>query len=152
DAEAGADEPTLEQRAAGEGPGTPRAPPFLSAAARWIAARIRWYVPQRQMLPVIAASMAASGGGAVFSSSGSAGMSFPGWQQTHWGTSSSIHARCTGWLPCGDSPSIVVTFLPAAADTGVSQARTGAPSRCTVQAPHRAMPQPYLVPVRCRSS
>src|SRR5262245_25672102 len=43
---------------------------------------------------------------------------------------------------------MVTTFLPAAAETGVMQERVGAPFRCTVQAPHRAMPHPYLVPVR----
>ena len=32
---------------------------------------------------------------------------------------------------------MVVTFLPAAAETGVWHERTGWPSRCTVQAPHR---------------
>ena len=32
----------LEQRAAAEPRGLHRAPPFLSAAARWMAARIRW--------------------------------------------------------------------------------------------------------------
>src|SRR5712691_12625300 len=42
---------------------------------------------------------------------------------------------------------MVVTFLPAAADRGVEQERTGSPSRCTVQAPHWAMPQPNFVPV-----
>src|ERR1043166_7393240 len=42
---------------------------------------------------------------------------------------------------------MVVTFLPAAADSGVTQERTAAPSRCTVQAPHWAMPQPNFVPV-----
>ena len=36
------------------------------------------------------------------------------------------------------------------ADSGVSHERTGLPSMCTVQAPHSAMPQPYLVPVRFR--
>src|SRR5688572_20203190 len=45
-------------------------------------------------------------------------------------------------------PSIVVMRLPTAAETGVTQAGTGLPSRWTVQAPHWAMPQPYLVPVR----
>jgi len=39
-------------------------------------------------------------------------------------------------------------FLPTAALTGTTQERIGAPSICTVQAPHCAMPQPYLVPVR----
>src|SRR5437879_10450174 len=37
--------------------------------------------------------------------------------------------------------------LPWAAESGVMQERTASPSRWTVQAPQRAMPQPYLVPV-----
>ena len=47
---------------------------------------------------------------------------------------------------------MVTIFLPAAADTGIAQERTGSPSTCTVQAPHAAMPQPYLVPGRSSSS
>src|SRR5262245_6107646 len=43
---------------------------------------------------------------------------------------------------------MVVIFLPTAALTGNEHERTGAPSMCTVQAPHCAMPQPYFVPVR----
>src|SRR5689334_7140935 len=43
---------------------------------------------------------------------------------------------------------MVVIFFPTAALTGNEHERTGAPSMCTVQAPHCAMPQPYLVPVR----
>ena len=43
---------------------------------------------------------------------------------------------------------MVVTFFPSTAETGVQHERLGAPSRWTVQAPHWAMPQPYLVPVR----
>src|SRR5579864_3971406 len=43
---------------------------------------------------------------------------------------------------------MVVTSFPAARDTGVLHDRPGRPSRCTVQAPHCATPQPYLVPVR----
>ena len=31
---------------------------------------------------------------------------------------------------------------------GRTQERTGAPFRCTVHAPHWAMPQPYFVPFR----
>ena len=55
-------------------------------------------------------------------------------------------------LPAGlSSPSIVVTDLPAAALTGVTQLRIAVPSRCTVQAPQRAMPQPNFVPF-CFSS
>src|SRR5437763_1057857 len=42
---------------------------------------------------------------------------------------------------------MVATDLPATADTGVWQERTGWPSRCTVQAPHSPWPQPNLVPV-----
>src|ERR1700738_3876127 len=47
---------------------------------------------------------------------------------------------------------MVTTFLPAARRTGVTHDRTASPSRWTVQAPHRAMPQPNLVPVRPRVS
>src|SRR5687768_12274894 len=47
---------------------------------------------------------------------------------------------------------MVVTFFPAAADTGVMQDLTGWPSTWTVQAPHCAMPQPNLVPVSPSSS
>ena len=42
---------------------------------------------------------------------------------------------------------MVVTALPAAAETGTLQERTGRPSMCSVQAPHCAMPQLNLVPV-----
>src|SRR5438132_2700714 len=80
-------------------------------------------------------------------------MIWPDWQYPHCGTSFMIHAACTA-LPArvAPIPSIVVTFLPAAADTGIEQERTGCPSRCTVQAPHCAIPQPNLVPVRCSES
>src|SRR6266699_1730296 len=47
---------------------------------------------------------------------------------------------------------MVVIFLPATVDTGVTQERVAAPSTCTVQAPHWAMPQPNLVPVIHRLS
>ena len=47
---------------------------------------------------------------------------------------------------------MVTTFLFATAEIGVMQERTGWPSRCTVQAPHSAIPQPNLVPVRPSSS
>src|SRR5262249_30327740 len=43
---------------------------------------------------------------------------------------------------------MVVICLPSAALTGSMQERTALPSTCTVHAPHCAMPQPYLVPVR----
>src|SRR4030088_613857 len=47
---------------------------------------------------------------------------------------------------------MVVTSLPSARDTGATQDRIASPLRWTVQAPHCAMPQPYLVPVRPRFS
>src|SRR5262245_7055585 len=37
---------------------------------------------------------------------------------------------------------MVVTALPCTAESGITQERTGSPSRCTVQAPHCASPQP----------
>ena len=42
----------------------------------------------------------------------------------------------------------MTTFLAPTAFTGTWQERVATPSICTVQAPHWAMPQPYLVPVR----
>src|SRR5580658_3834954 len=42
---------------------------------------------------------------------------------------------------------MVVICLPATLASGVAQERIGRPSRCTVQAPQSAMPQPNLVPV-----
>ena len=48
--------------------------------------------------------------------------------------------------------SMVTTFLFATADRGVMHDRTAWPSRCTVQAPQSAMPQPNLVPVSPISS
>src|ERR1700761_6543218 len=42
---------------------------------------------------------------------------------------------------------MVVIFLSTASETVTPQERVATPSRCTVQEPHCAMPQPYLVPV-----
>src|SRR5260370_14887712 len=42
---------------------------------------------------------------------------------------------------------MVVICLPAASLTETPQERIATPSICTVQAPHCAMPHPYLVPV-----
>src|SRR5688572_18711832 len=47
---------------------------------------------------------------------------------------------------------MVTIFLPATVPTGVTQARTTAPSTCTVHAPHCAMPHPYFVPASLSSS
>src|SRR5438132_5973799 len=42
---------------------------------------------------------------------------------------------------------MVPIFLPLASEMGVMHERMACPSRCTVQAPHSAAPQPNLVPV-----
>ena len=47
---------------------------------------------------------------------------------------------------------MVVIFFAPTADTGVTQARVGSPSRWMVQAPHWATPHPNLVPFRSRTS
>jgi hypothetical protein len=52
----------------------------------------------------------------------------------------------------GDNPSIVVTDLPATSDIWVWHENARLPSMCTMQAPHRPVPQPNLVPVSLRSS
>src|SRR4029077_3885816 len=62
------------------------------------------------------------------------------------------HAFCTGWLPCGSRPSIVVTERPETSLIAVMQARVAAPSTWMVQAAHSAPPQPYFVPVSPSSS
>src|SRR5687768_13402559 len=47
---------------------------------------------------------------------------------------------------------MVTMRLPAAAETGSAQERTGSPLTCTVQAPHCAMPQPNFGPLTLSSS
>src|SRR5689334_8024969 len=47
---------------------------------------------------------------------------------------------------------MVVILCPATRETGATHERIASPFRWTVQAPHWAMPQPYLVPVRPRFS
>src|SRR6266511_3848963 len=101
---------------------------------------------------VIAASMSASDGCGVFASSAAAAMIWPDWQYPHCGTSSAIHACCTGCARFRERPSMVVTRFPATAATGSTQVRVATPSRCTVQAPHCAIPHPNFVPVRPRLS
>ena len=82
DDEPGADgEPALEQRAAARTRVRGHhAPPRASVAARWMAARIRWYVPQRQMFPAMAASISSSVGFVFWARSAAADMSWPDWQ------------------------------------------------------------------------
>src|SRR2546427_7743519 len=97
--------------------------------------------------------MSASLGWAFFATSADADMIWPDWQYPHCTTSRSSHACCT-FLPVGVSPiaSMVVIFFPAAAATGVTHERIGCPSRCTVHAPHSAIPQPNFVPVKPTTS
>src|SRR5438094_338369 len=73
-------EAALEERPPGQRHRFHRPPPLFIAAALWMAARRRWYVPQRQMLPAIASSMSASGGFAFRASSAAADMICPDWQ------------------------------------------------------------------------
>src|SRR5690349_15829399 len=55
-------------------------PSLASTAARCTAARMRWYVPQRQRLPARAASISASLGSALAARSAAAAMICPDWQ------------------------------------------------------------------------
>src|SRR5689334_17085935 len=95
----------------------------------------------------MAESICSSLGFAVLASNAAADMICPGWQYPHCGTCSAIHAFCTGCELSADSPSMVVIFFDPTAETAVWHERTAWPSRCTVQAPHSPIPQPYLVPV-----
>src|SRR6202167_3652777 len=104
------------------------------------------------MFPDIASSISLSLGLEFSASKTAALMICPDWQYPHCGTSISIQACCSGCVRSGEIPSIVVTFFPSARETGATQERTACPSICTVQAPHSAMPQPYLVPVRFSES
>src|SRR5688572_19424050 len=47
---------------------------------------------------------------------------------------------------------MVVIAALAACETGKEQERTARPRRCTVQAPHWAIPQPNFVPFKLRTS
>src|SRR5215472_12214975 len=71
----------------------------------------------------------------------------PDWQYPHCGTCSASQAFCSGCDESADSPSIVVTDLPAISETWVWHENARSPSICTMQAPHRPVPQPNLVPV-----
>src|SRR6266567_4013951 len=71
----------------------------------------------------------------------------PDWQYPHCSTCSASQAFWTGWPPSGERPSMVVTRLPSTTCIRVTQGRVAWPSRCTVQEPHIAIPQPYFGPV-----
>src|ERR1700682_2034614 len=96
--------------------------------------------------------MSVSLGLGFFSSRAVADMICPDWQYPHWTTSRSTHAFCTAFAARDDKPSIVVTWRLATAETGAEHERNVCPSTWTVQAPHCAIPHPYFVPVRPRSS
>src|SRR5229473_7718196 len=100
------------------------------------------------MLPDIASSMSESVGCGLLASSAEADMIWPDWQYPHCTTSRSSQAF---WIlaPAAVAPiaSIVVIAEAPMLSIGVIQERVAAPSTCTVQAPHSAMPQPNFVPV-----
>src|ERR1039457_6614231 len=102
---------------------------YFTPAAVLMAARIRVYVPQRQMLPSIALSICVSVGLGVFLSRAAACMIWPLWQYPHWATLCFSHASWHGCVPLALRPSIVVTLFPAAALRGVTQLRTASPFR-----------------------
>src|SRR5262245_6450794 len=104
------------------------------------------------MLPFMCCTICSRLGFLFFASSAAACMICPDWQSPHCGLWSATQAFCSRCSPLGESPAMVVTFLPATAETGVEHERTGCPLTCTVQAPHCAMPQPNLVPVSPSSS
>src|SRR5882672_4911196 len=99
----------------------------------------------------MALSMSASLGRGVFLSNAQADMNCALWQYPHWTTSTSVHARRSASICCPCTPSMVVTSRPCTASIGVTHERTASPFRCTVQAPHSALPQPNFVPTSFNS-
>src|SRR5437868_1490900 len=97
--------------------------------------------------------ISASLGLACFSSRPTPEMIMPGVQYPHCSASSSRNASCSGCSrPSFSRLSIVRIGFSATLPTGVMQERVGCPAIKTVQAPHCPSPQPYLLPVRPRSS
>src|SRR4029079_8106394 len=77
-------------------------PPFaITAAAFWIAVRIRGYVPQRHRWPFIAVRICASVGRLVVARRSAAWIIIPFWQYPQCGTCTSIHACCSGCSEAG---------------------------------------------------
>src|SRR5262249_61545406 len=68
------------------------------------------------------------------------------------GTCGGSQPFCGGCDKPADNPSIVLPDLPAISDIWVWHENARLPSICTMQAPHRPVPQPNLVPVSLRSS
>src|SRR5215475_833869 len=104
------------------------------------------------MLALICATICARVGLGFCLSRSAALMICPDWQYPHCGTCSASQAFCSGCDESADNPSIVVTDLPAISDIWVWHENARLPSMCTMQAPHRPVPQPNLVPVSLKSS
>src|SRR5438552_679506 len=122
-------------------------------AAISTASRMRGYVPQRQTLPCIAWTISGRVGFALPRSSATPDRIIPEVQYPHCIEPTSRNASCKGCSrPLLSRPSMVVICRPAAARSEVMQDRVATPSMSTVQAPHWPSPQPYLLPVRSRSS
>src|SRR5438132_670339 len=62
------------------------------------------------------------------------------------------NTKAEALVPSGAVPANDIAELAQSADVGVMQARSASPFLWTVQAPHRAMPQPNLVPVNPKMS
>src|SRR6266567_7343387 len=99
------------------------------------------------MLPAITESMSSSEGLGLDESNDTACIICPGWQYPHCGTFTSAHAFCTTCGPLLEIDSMVVISSPSRVLIGLEHDRIAFPFCSTVQAPHKAMPQPNLVPV-----
>src|SRR5258708_8340269 len=113
---------------------------------------MRGYVPQRHTFALMWSLISARVGRGFAASSAAALISWPDWQEPHCGTLSASHAFCRAFMRLGERPSMVVTALPCAADTGIRQENMRSPSMCTMQARHWRAPQPNFVPVSFSSS
>jgi hypothetical protein len=110
---------------------------------------MRGYVPQRQMLPVIASSI-----------SSSVGCRFLAQQHRRAHQLSRLAVAAlrnvlfqprslqADYSDPATAPRLSSPISRSARETGATHERTASPLICTVQAPHCAMPHPYFVPVR----
>src|SRR6266571_8164665 len=124
----------------------------ISFAARCTARTMRLCEAQRHRCPFRACLISRSLGRGLESSSALSAMIMPLLQSPHWQACSSMKARCSGCsFSIVPSPSSVVIWPFAAADTVTEQERTDLPSISTVHAPHWASPQPNFGPFSSRS-
>jgi hypothetical protein len=120
-------------------------------AAVLTASTIFAYPVQRQRLPPRATRTSSSLGWGRRRSSASAAMIMPGVQKPHCAPSFSWNARWRALSrPSAAWPSMVSIARRSQLAASVRQARRGAPSTSTVQAPHSPPSQPRLVPVSPR--